>query len=91
MGRPFPDAVEKQLCANVQIAQRRELHTFAVVPQLLVVERSFARIAFVNRLPIGIHRKPDRLSKGRISLAVIHPSEHRSRNLGKRPANPPVN
>ena len=41
-GKPFAQAVQEKLGATVQIAKRNELHTFAVIPQRWVVERSFA-------------------------------------------------
>ena len=41
-GKPFAEAVEEKLNATVQIAKRNQLHTFAVMPQRWVVERSFA-------------------------------------------------
>ena len=44
VGQPFAHAVEELLGAEVQIAKRSELHTFAVMPQRWVVERSFAWI-----------------------------------------------
>ncbi len=42
VGQPFAQAVEKLIGAQVQIAKRSELHTFAVMPQRWVVERFFA-------------------------------------------------
>jgi transposase len=44
VGQPFARAVGELLGARVQIAKRNELHTFAVMPQRWVVERSFAWI-----------------------------------------------
>lgn len=41
-GQPFAQAVTDTLGATVQIVKRSELHTFAVMPQRWVVERSFA-------------------------------------------------
>lgn len=41
-GQPFAEAVQSLLGASVQVAKRHELHTFAVIPQRWVVERSFA-------------------------------------------------
>lgn len=44
-GRPFADAVRQQTGAAVEIAKRRELHKFAVIPKRWIVERSFAWLA----------------------------------------------
>ena len=41
-GKPFAEAVRGKLGATVQVAERSELHTFAVMPERWVVERSFA-------------------------------------------------
>ena len=41
VGQPFAQAVDALLGAEVQLAKRSELHTFAVMPQRWVVERSF--------------------------------------------------
>ena len=49
-GEPFAIAVERLLQATVQIAKRNELHTFAVIPQRWVVERSFAWLEKCRRL-----------------------------------------
>ncbi len=42
VGLPFAQAVAELLGAQVQIAKRSALHTFAVMPKRWVVERSFA-------------------------------------------------
>ena len=49
-GKPFASAVFDLLGAQVQIAKRRELHTFAVMPKRWVVERSFAWLEKCRRL-----------------------------------------
>lgn len=49
-GQPFADAVQRSLGATVQVAKRHELHTFAVLPQRWVVERSFAWLEKCRRL-----------------------------------------
>ena len=49
-GKPFASAVRDKLGATVQVAKRNELHTFAVVPQRWVVERSFAWLEQSRRL-----------------------------------------
>ncbi len=48
-GQPFADAVNKLLGAQVQIAKRSELHTFAVMPKRWG-ERSFAWLEKCRRL-----------------------------------------
>ncbi len=50
MGQPFAEAVQRLLGASVQVAKRHELHTFAVMPQRWVVERSFAWLEKCRRL-----------------------------------------
>ncbi len=47
-GEPFAQAVKDKLGATVQVAKRNELHTFAVIPQRWVVERSFAWLGLRN-------------------------------------------
>ena len=49
-GPPFANATDEILGASVQVAKRSELHTFAVIPQRWVVERSFAWIENCRRL-----------------------------------------
>jgi transposase len=49
-GKPFAAAVQDKLGATVQVAKRNELHTFAVMPQRWVVERSFAWLEKCRRL-----------------------------------------
>ena len=49
-GEPFAKAVQEKLGATVQVAKRNELHTFAVLPQRWIVERSFAWIEQSRRL-----------------------------------------
>ncbi len=41
-GKLFAEAVRGKLGATVQVAERSELHTFAVMPERWAVERSFA-------------------------------------------------
>lgn len=41
-GKPFAQEVTRLLGAEVTVAKRNELHTFAVTPKRRVVERSFA-------------------------------------------------
>ncbi len=49
-GEPFAQAVHGILGATVQIAKRSKLHTFAVIPQRWVVERSFGWLEKCRRL-----------------------------------------
>lgn len=49
-GEPFKAAVKELIDANVEIAKRNELHTFAVIPRRWVVERSFAWLEKCRRL-----------------------------------------
>lgn len=49
-GKPFADAVKGILNADVEVAKRNELHTFAVIPKRWVVERSFAWLEKCRRL-----------------------------------------
>lgn len=52
VGKPFAQGVQDILGAHVtvQIAKRSELHTFKVMPQRWVVERSFAWLEKNRRL-----------------------------------------
>jgi transposase len=65
-GKPFADAVQEKLEATVQIAKRNELHTFEVMPQRWVVERSFAWLEKCRRLWKNCERKLH------TSLQMIH-------------------
>ena len=49
-GKPFVDEVKRILNADVEVAKRNELHTFAVIPKRWVVERSFAWLEKCRRL-----------------------------------------
>ena len=66
VGQPFAQAVEALLGAEVQVAKRSELHTFAVMPRRWVVERSFAWIEKCRRLWKNCERKLN------TSLQFIH-------------------
>lgn len=59
VGEAFAEGVRSTLGANVQvqIAKRSELHTFAVIPQRWVVERSFAWLEKNRRLWKNCERK----------------------------------
>jgi transposase len=56
-GEVFATEVQNVLGATVQIAKRNELHTFAVIPQRWVVERSFAWLDKCRRLWKNCERK----------------------------------
>jgi len=56
-GEPFADETYTILGASVQVAKRSELHTFAVIPQRWVVERSFAWLEKCRRLWKNCERK----------------------------------
>jgi transposase len=56
-GEPFADGIKALLGATVDIAKRNELHTFAVMPQRWVVERSFAWLEKYRRLWKNCERK----------------------------------
>jgi transposase len=49
-GKTFAGVTNELLGCTVQIAKRNELHTFAVIPQRWVVERSFAWLEKCRRL-----------------------------------------
>ena len=49
-GKPFADEVKRILNADVEVAKRNELHTFAVIPKRWVVERCFAWLEKCRRL-----------------------------------------
>jgi transposase len=57
IGEPFAAAVYKTLGATVEVAKRRELHKFAVIPKRWVVERSFAWLEKCRRLWKNCERK----------------------------------
>jgi len=49
-GKPFANEVKRILNAEVEVAKRSELHTFAVIPKRWVVERSFGWLEKCRRL-----------------------------------------
>ncbi len=65
-GQPFAEAVEKTIGATVQVVKRNELHTFAVIPQRWVVERSFGWLEKCRRLWKNCERKLN------TSLQLVH-------------------
>lgn len=65
-GEPFAQAVKERLNATVQVIKRNELHTFKVLPQRWVVERSFGWLEKCRRLWKNCERKLN------TSLQFIH-------------------
>ena len=59
-------AVKQRLGASVQVVQRNQLHTFVVLPQRWVVERSFGWLEKCRRLWKNCERKLN------TSLQFIH-------------------
>ncbi len=59
-------AVKQRLGASVQVVQRNQLHTFVVLPQRWVVERSFGWLEKCRRLWKNCERKLN------TSLQLIH-------------------
>lgn len=64
--QPFAQTLKDKLDATVQIAKRNELHTFTVIPQRWVVERSFAWLEKSRRLWKNCERKLN------TSLQLVH-------------------
>ena len=56
-GKPFAGFVHETIGAEVEVAKRNELHTFAVIPKRWVVERSFAWLEKCRRLWKNCERK----------------------------------
>ena len=56
-GEKFADAVKALLGAEVEVAKRNELHTFAVIPKRWVVERTFSWLEKYRRLWKNCERK----------------------------------
>lgn len=56
-GENFATSTKEILGCTVEIAKRNELHTFAVIPQRWVVERSFAWLEKCRRLWKNCERK----------------------------------
>lgn len=50
MGAPFRESVKTLISADVEVAKRNELHTFAVLPKRWVVERTFGWLEKCHRL-----------------------------------------
>ena len=56
-GEKFALAVETIIGAEVEVAKRNELHTFAVIPKRWVVERTFGWLEKCRRLWKNCERK----------------------------------
>lgn len=56
-GEPFAERVMELIGAEVEVVKRNELHTFAVLPQRWVVERSFGWLEKSRRLWKNCERK----------------------------------
>jgi transposase len=56
-GESFAGAMKELVGASVEVVQRHELHTFAVLPKRWVVERSFAWLEKCRRLWKNCERK----------------------------------
>lgn len=56
-GPKFATAIKKLLGAEVEVAKRSELHTFEVIPQRWVVERSLGWLEKCRRLWKNCERK----------------------------------
>jgi transposase len=56
-GEKFSAAVNALINAEVEVAKRSELHTFAVIPKRWVVERSFGWLEKCRRLWKNCERK----------------------------------
>lgn len=56
-GEPFAEFVRTALGAEVEVAKRHELHTFAVIPKRWVVERSLSWLEKYRRLWKNCERK----------------------------------
>lgn len=76
-GEKFAHAVRESIEAEVEVAQRNELHTFAVLPKRWVVERSFGWLEKCRRLWKNCERLLN-TSLHMILLAFISLLLHRS-------------
>lgn len=56
-GEKFAQEVKGLIDADVEVAKRSELHTFAVMPKRWIVERSFAWLEKCRRLWKNCERK----------------------------------
>ena len=56
-GEPFANTIKELIGADVEVAKRSELHTFAVIPKRWVVERTFGWLDKCRRLWKNCERK----------------------------------
>ena len=56
-GENFAKAIKGLIGANVEVAKRSELHTFAIIPKRWIVERSFGWLDKYRRLWKNCERK----------------------------------
>jgi len=56
-GKNFADAMKELIDADIEVAKRSELHTFAVIPKRWIVERSFGWLDKCRRLWKNCERK----------------------------------
>lgn len=57
MGKPFADAMQDSIKAEVEVVKRSELHSFKVIPRRWVVERSLSWLEKCRRLWKNCERK----------------------------------
>lgn len=57
IGENFANSIKELIGAEVEVAKRNELHTFAVIPKRWVVERSFGWLDKCRRLWKNCERK----------------------------------
>ena len=56
-GEPFAHSIKELVGADVEVAKRNELHTFAVIPKRWIVERTFGWLDKCRRLWKNCERK----------------------------------
>ena len=71
-GEQFAGLVQELLGASVEVAKRNELHTFEVIPQRWVVERSFAWLEKWRRLWKTVKEKSIQVYKWSYSLSSFY-------------------
>ena len=69
-GKKFAQEIDVLIGATVEVAKRNELHTFKVIPQRWIVERSFAWLEKCRRLWKNCERKLE-TSRQMIMLAFL--------------------
>ena len=71
-GEQLSGLVQELLGASVEVAKRNELHTFEVIPQRWVVERSFAWLEKCRRLWKTVKEKSIQVYKWSYSLSSFY-------------------